>query len=81
LRQLDLNTRLLKYPCSHLIYSEAFDAVPPELKRHLYHRLFAILKGEDQSPQFQRRDPQTRRAILEILTETKPGLPAYWNLE
>jgi hypothetical protein len=28
LRQFDLGTRLFKYPCSYLIYSEAFDALP-----------------------------------------------------
>ena len=29
LYQLDLKTRLLAYPCSYMIYSEAFDALPP----------------------------------------------------
>ena len=28
LGQLDLHQRLLRYPCSYLIYSEAFDALP-----------------------------------------------------
>ena len=29
LYELDLNRRLMKYPCSYLIYSPAFDALPP----------------------------------------------------
>ena len=28
LRDFDLRTRIFKYPCSYLIYSEAFDAIP-----------------------------------------------------
>jgi hypothetical protein len=28
LRELDLNRRLMKYPCSYLIHSPAFDALP-----------------------------------------------------
>ena len=32
LRELDLTRRLLKYPCSYLIYSEPFDALPASRK-------------------------------------------------
>ena len=28
LRQLDLEHRLMRYPCSYMIYSPAFDAIP-----------------------------------------------------
>ena len=28
LRQFDLTRRMFRYPCSYLIYSEAFDAMP-----------------------------------------------------
>ena len=35
LRQFDLKTRLFKYPCSYLIYSDAFDALPSEMKLYL----------------------------------------------
>jgi hypothetical protein len=30
--QLDLVDRLVKYPCSYMVYSEAFDALPPAIK-------------------------------------------------
>ncbi len=33
LRQLDLQTRLFRYPCSYLIYSSAFDALPQPIKQ------------------------------------------------
>lgn len=80
LRQFDLQTRVFKYPCSYLIYSEAFDALPDKMKAHIYQRLWDILTGKDHSPAFQKWPAETRRAILEILIDTKPGLPDYWKL-
>ena len=79
LREFDLRTRLFKYPCSFLIYSPQFDALPAVMKDHLLQRLYAILSGQDQDPQFAALDGDKRRAILEILRETKPGLPDYWQ--
>jgi hypothetical protein len=81
LRQFDLETRLFKYPCSFLIYSEAFDLLPKPMREHLLQRLHEILTGQDTSPEFARVEPEMRRAILEILRDTKPNLPAYWREE
>ena len=36
LRQLDLNTRLLRYPCSYMIYSAQFEKLPTEAKNAVY---------------------------------------------
>jgi hypothetical protein len=33
LRDFNLRTRIFRYPCSYLIYSEAFDAIPGPAKR------------------------------------------------
>lgn len=79
LRDFDLQTRIFKYPCSYLIYSEAFDAIPSPAKDYIYRRLFEILSGRDQSPEFASLSSQERRAILEILVATKPGLPEEWK--
>jgi hypothetical protein len=79
LRQFDLQTRIFKYPCSYLIYSETFDAIPAPAKEYIYRRLFEVLSGSDQSPAFQTLSQQDRRAILEILVETKPGLLVEWK--
>src|SRR6185436_9882677 len=79
LRDFDLQTRLFKYPCSYLIYSEAFDALPEKLKEHLYQRLWEILNGSGASGDFERLASADRKAILEILRETKQGLPGYWH--
>jgi hypothetical protein len=78
LRDLDLKTRLLRYPCSYLIYSEAFDALPEIARVRVYRRLWDVLKGRDTSPKFARLSTQDRQAIFEILQDTKHGLPDYW---
>ena len=79
LRELDLQTRLFKHPCSFLIYSAQFDALPPVMRDHLLQRLHAILTGQDHDPQFARLAPAERQALLEILRDTKPNLPDYWR--
>jgi hypothetical protein len=79
LRQFDLHTRIFKYPCSYLIYSDAFDAIPSPAKEYIYRRLFEVLSGGDQSVEFSRLSKDDRRAILEILVETKPGVPEEWK--
>jgi hypothetical protein len=79
LRSLDLQTRLFKYPCSYLIYADAFDALPPVMRDHLLRRLFDVLTGKDADPQFARISQEDRTAVLEILRETKASLPDYWK--
>jgi hypothetical protein len=76
LRDLDLRTRLMRYPCSYLIYSEAFDALPAPARAILYARLKAVLSGEDRSRKYQRLAADDRQAILDILRDTKSNLPA-----
>jgi hypothetical protein len=72
LRELDLKQRLLKYPLSYLIYSEAFAGLENGIKMYVYRRLHEILTGQDQSPDFAHLSPELRETILEILRETKP---------
>src|SRR5688572_15257193 len=79
LRDFDLQTRLFKYPCSYLIYSEAFDALPSELKDVIYKRLWGILNGSESNADFKKIPAETRTAVREILIQTKPGLPDYWR--
>lgn len=79
LRDFDLQTRLFKYPCSFLIYSEAFDALPKKIKDDIYQRLWNVLTGKDKTEAFKNLSPEDRRAILEILADTKKDLPEYWK--
>jgi hypothetical protein len=79
LREFDLQTRLFKYPCSYLIYSDAFDKLPGKMKERIYERLWEILSSNETSADFQRMTPETKKAIREILAETKRDLPDFWN--
>jgi hypothetical protein len=79
LRQFELTRRMFQYPCSYLIYSEAFDSLPAPARTRIYRRLWEVLTGNDRSPAFARLSGVDRRAILEILLDTKKGLPDYWR--
>jgi hypothetical protein len=79
LRDFDLRTGLFKYPCSFLIYSEAFNNLPPEVKEKVYARLYEILSGKDTTPTYEYLSTDTRTAIMEILLETKSDLPEYFH--
>jgi len=72
LRQFDLRTRMFQYPCSYLIGSEAFLGLPGEARSRTVAKLKRILRGEDQSPEFQHLSLDTRTEILGILRETHP---------
>jgi hypothetical protein len=76
LRDLDLEHRLLRYPCSYMVYSAAFDHLPREVRTAVYERLEATLTDGDMEPKYSHVSPDDRRAILEILRETKPDWPA-----
>lgn len=79
LRDFDLRTRLFKYPVSYLIYTDAFDALPDPARSYVYRRLLEILAGSEQTDEFQHFTRQDRQAALDILLETKPGLPDEWK--
>jgi hypothetical protein len=79
LRALDLSRRLLKYPCSYLIYSESFDKLPETIRSYVLERLREVLAGEDTSKPFAHLSTADRRAIFEILLATKANLPAGWR--
>lgn len=79
LRQFDLERRLFRYPCSYLIYTPAFDALPAAARDAVYARLWEVLSGEEKDPIYARLSEADRRAIVEILRDTKPDLPAYFT--
>jgi hypothetical protein len=77
-RDLNLETRLLQYPCSYLIYSEAFDELPGVTRDRVYRRLWEILTGRYTNAKFAKISVEDRKAIIEILLDTKKGLPDYY---
>ena len=70
LRQFDLQRRMFKYPCSYLIYSEGFEALPPPVKDSVYRQLYEVLAGKNQNQVFAHLAAGDRRAIHEILNDT-----------
>ena len=79
LRDLDLTRRLLRYPCSYMIYTEAFDALPPAAKAAVYERMWAILSGVAKDVEYAKLSAPDRRAIIEIVRDTKKDLPTFWK--
>ena len=77
LRDFDLHTRMFRYPCSYMIYSEGFDALPDIVKARIYQRLGEVLSGKDTSKPFAHLSTEDRKAISEILHATKPGIPQW----
>ena len=79
LRKISLNSRLFRYPCSYMIYTAAFDALPVEVKTAIYLRLWQILSGANRDTKYARLAQDDRIAIIEILRDTKGDLPNYFD--
>ena len=69
----------MRYPCSYMIYTEAFDALPALAKDAIYRRMWAVLSGEDIQKPYDRLSDDDRRAVVEILIDTKPDLPGFFQ--
>lgn len=76
LRDFDLNTRMFRYPCSYMIYSEAFDGLPELVRSLVLVKLKAILTDGEDVDDYHHLSPVDRKNILEILNETKPAFSA-----
>ena len=70
LRELDLETRLQKYPLSYMIYSPQFQALPEAPKRLVMGRINDVLSGKAAGPKYAHLTPALRTAIREILAAT-----------
>jgi hypothetical protein len=63
-----------------MIYSEPFEALPSEVKAAVYQRLWDVLSGAVTDQIYRSKLTRAdRQAIVEILRDTKPGLPAYFG--
>jgi hypothetical protein len=72
LREFDLSTRLFRYPCSYLVYTEAFQKLPAPVSELFWQRLDEILAGRDTTGKFTHLTATDRQAIREILIATHP---------
>ena len=72
LRDLDLKTRLLKHPCSYLIYSKSFNSLPDVVLKVVKEKLLNALSPTENSNKFSHLTHEDKKSILEILKETHP---------
>jgi hypothetical protein len=80
LRDFRLEQHLFRYPCSYMIYTEAFDALPEAAKAAVYERMWEILSGRETRQVYANRlSLAERKAVVEILRDTKKGLPGYFQ--
>lgn len=77
LRDFDLQKRLFRYPLSYMVYSDIFEAMPAVARNRVYQRLYDVLSGKDQSSKFAHLSSADRRAIAEILHDTKPDATSH----
>ncbi|MCB1206498.1 MAG: hypothetical protein KDN18_19725 [Verrucomicrobiae bacterium] len=78
LRDFRLYERLMKYRCSHLIYSEAFNNLPEAIRSRILQQLHGILTRPADWPEFSHLGEAERGHILAIVRETVPDLPEGW---
>ena len=78
LRDLQLDRRLMRYPCSFMIYSPGFEGLPSEVKAAVSARIGAVLAGTDQRAKYRHLSPSDRRAIAEILRATSPAVVRHF---
>ena len=61
-----------------MVYSDLSDGLRAQIRERVYRRLYDVLAGRDIEPKYAVLSSADRRAVLEILLDTKPGLPEYW---
>jgi hypothetical protein len=79
LRHFDLRWRMMRYPCSYMINSKAFSALPFAARQSVYARMWNILSGRIDDPKYASTSHADREAVIEILQDTKSDLPKYFR--
>ena len=72
LRELDLKTRLFRYPLSYLIFSPSFDALPAAVRDRIHRRLHDVLSGDQplwKSPV----SPADRQTLIRLVSRKVTG--------
>jgi hypothetical protein len=68
--ELDLKTRLQKYPLSYMVYSPVFQELPAAPKTLVMGTIDRVLSGEITGPKYAHLTPQLRAEIRDILRAT-----------
>jgi hypothetical protein len=77
LKDLDLKTRMFKHRCSYMLYTPQWQKLPALIKNRVYAGMKLALSGKDRNYAY--LSAQERLAIVSILRETLPDLPADWR--
>jgi len=75
LADFQLYSRLFKYPCSHMVYSEPFTHLPKPLREEVIRQMHEVLTtepGPENQPQL---SASARKKIQRILEDTLEGWP------
>jgi hypothetical protein len=59
-------------------HEQSIRDLPPQMSNYVWQRLWDILSGNDDSSKFEDLSIEDRVAIIEIIRNTKQGLPKYW---
>lgn len=81
LRDFDLDTRLFRFRLSYLIELDFFDKLEPKCRERIYRRLWDGLTSDDAKLSFALLDAAEKRAIIEIVAQTKSNRPAFWKCD
>jgi hypothetical protein len=77
LKDFDLKTRIFKYRCSYMLYTDSWQRLPAMLKERVYYRMAEGLR--EQNPTYRHLEPAEKLAIRAILKQTLSGLPSWWR--
>jgi hypothetical protein len=80
LRDFDLQSRLFRYRLSYLVELDFFNQMESRCRERIYRRLWDGLTTNDRQKAFDHMDSKEKRAIIEIVAQTKSNRPAYWKL-
>ena len=72
LRDLDLKNRIFKYPCSYMIYSKSFTALPEILRNSIFKQIRGVLSNKIKVGEYDYISDEKKLELLEILGETIP---------
>ena len=78
LKDFDLRTRLFQHRCSYMIYSLAFQGLPPEMKQRVFTRLAQALDPAKPDKEYAYLPPAEKQTLRAILKATLPELPKGW---
>lgn len=75
LADFQLNDRLFKYPCSYMVYSQAFQSLPDEIRDAVLKQMKTVLLSPPSAENHPQISSKSRQKILSILKDTLPAWP------